>query len=320
MEAGRESRPQTIRILVGNKKREITLYDVPAMERQRALLRENRLALRHLVHESAYGYVEGKSTWTAAQTILKQQAHYAFCIVCDIQQFFPSINRKRLSLLLRRALPEQVAAEMMDFVASGNSGIAQGSPLSPLLSNCYLYDMDVQMAALADTFYIRYADDILILTETPQQAMAKLTHCLEQVKLQLNTKKVLSGSVLGGFSFLGFDFTPRKFFISWEKQLEMNERMLSADEESRKAIFQGYQAHFRHTNYLRPNGDTLRWILQYASLRQSTGYIRRFSKREWEKAKPVLDNMDNTMKTMATRVVGATVGRAFHQKSVYSAG
>ena len=53
--------------------------------------------------------------------------------------------------------------------AQKGRGLAQGSPLSPVLANLYLHPVDRIMAA-AGLWAIRYADDMLVLCETRKQA------------------------------------------------------------------------------------------------------------------------------------------------------
>jgi len=236
---------------------------------------------------------------------------YRFFVICDIKSFFPSIDRALLRAKLDKMLQPGDAAAIMRYACCCGKGIAQGSPLSPALSNCYLYEMDRALANLPHTFYLRYADDLLFLTDAPNPALNLVKEWMERLYMSLSEQKLASGLTKNGFDFVGFSFFPENLLISEKKQREMNERIRCAPEHERKTIFRSYEAYYRNTTYLRPDINTLQWVLQYASLPQAAGYIRRFSDQQWAEVQPVLERMEHTWKALATRTMATAMGRAF---------
>lgn len=309
-----------VKMQIGDKKRDITVYSPQALHRQRVLLQKTRNVLKKRIHKSAYGYVEGRSTWTAAQYLLKHTGRHARVLVCDIKAFFPSIDRNILTIMLHQLLDPGDVEEMMLFASCCESGIAQGSPLSPALSNCYLHDMDRALCMQPRTTYLRYADDLIILSDDTDQALHVLREQLRPLRLRVNEKKIYEGITKAKFHFLGFEFYGRRLRVSREKQQEMNIRMNLANDAERRTIFQGFQAYYRNTSYLHPDLDTLRWVLRYAPMMQSATYIRQFSSAQWKQAQKVLRDMDHSMKTWTSAAVVAPVGRVFYKESIRSAG
>lgn len=124
---------------------------------------------------------------------------YLRFVIADIKDFFEEVDKKRLekiilsrlkpcnnlSRLLRKMLDPKVV-EIDRYSASEKempqtiSGVAQGSVVSPLLSNIYLMEFDKKLEENGIRA-IRYADDILIAAKTMTQAK----------KLRENTRKLL---------------------------------------------------------------------------------------------------------------------------------
>jgi len=88
------------------------------------------------------------------------------------------------------------------------SGTPQGGTVSPLLSNVYLTVFDNALTEAGYKF-VRYADDVLILCQSEEEAVRALDHArtvLRRLKLELNEEKTRISSFDEGFDFLGFHF------------------------------------------------------------------------------------------------------------------
>ena len=89
-----------------------------------------------------------------------------------------------------------------------HKGVAQGSPIAPLLSNLYLHHLD---EALLDNnlCLVRFADDFLILCKSrdrAEQALELTDKVLRQLRLNLNARKTRIVHFDQGFRFLGAQF------------------------------------------------------------------------------------------------------------------
>ena len=101
-------------------------------------------------------------------------------------------------------------------------GISRGCPISPLLGALYLSSLDNHFAN-KDVYYIRYMDDILILSKTRWQnrkVVRQLNQILNELKVEKHPDKTFIGKVEKGFDFLGYHFSKESLKIAritWQK-------------------------------------------------------------------------------------------------------
>lgn len=154
--------------------------------------------------EGSYGFRPDRD---AHQAVRQAQAYVSqgrrWVVDLDIEQFFDRVNHdllmsrvarrvadKRVLRLLRRYLE----AGVMDggLVSQRTEGTPQGGPLSPLLSNLLLDDLDQELERRGHAF-CRYADDCNVYVRSRQageRVMASLTRFLrERLKLRVNPDK-----------------------------------------------------------------------------------------------------------------------------------
>lgn len=121
----------------------------------------------------------------------------------DLEKFFDEVNHSRtIWLLSRRVGDKRVLKLIQKFLKSGMlvdgmisqriKGTPQGGPLSPLISNIVLDELDKELER-RDHKFVRYADDLRVFVESKRSAervMASLTEFIEtKLKLKVNRKK-----------------------------------------------------------------------------------------------------------------------------------
>lgn len=154
--------------------------------------------------ESSYGFRPGRG----AHDALRQASEYVadgrtIVVDLDLEKFFDRVNHdvlmsrlarrigdKRLLLIIRRFLE---AGIMVNGVCvSRYEGTPQGGPLSPLLANLLLDDLDKELEKRGHRF-CRYADDCNIYVRTQEageRVMASITRYLEKrLRLRVNREK-----------------------------------------------------------------------------------------------------------------------------------
>ena len=116
--------------------------------------------LKHIkVHGCAHGFVSGRSILTNANIHVGQ--HYMLKI--DLKDFFPSIPIHRVIQLFSSIGYKHQVSFYLASLCCYDGRLAQGSPVSPVISNIVAIHMDRRLYRLAKQFglkYSRYADDI----------------------------------------------------------------------------------------------------------------------------------------------------------------
>ena len=168
----------------------------------------------------SYGFREGRN---AHQAVLQAQLNlnegYEWVIELDVEKFFDKVNHDRLMSTLAKKITGKATLKLVrGYLTSGimeggvtsprTEGTPQGSPLSPLLSNIVLDELDKELLARSHRF-VRYADDCSIYVKSEKSAQRVLETIMKfiesKLKLKVNrTKSKVSrptDSTLLGFSF-----------------------------------------------------------------------------------------------------------------------
>lgn len=174
--------------------------------------------------ESSFGFRPGRSAHQAIATAQNYiEEGYGFVVDIDLEKFFDQVNHdalmgriakrvkdKRLLKILRSILKSGVMDQ--DFVSPTKEGTPQGGPLSPLLSNIMLDDLDKELEK-RNLRFCRYADDCNIYVKSPRAGRRVMksieTFITKKLKLRINQDKSAVDKVTNR-KFLGFTFYEKK--------------------------------------------------------------------------------------------------------------
>jgi RNA-directed DNA polymerase len=174
--------------------------------------------------ESSFGFRPGRSAHQAVHKVLKDIGEgYRYVVDIDLEKFFDTVDHDVLmSRVARRVRNKGLLRLIGRYLRCGvmvngrlnqtTKGVPQGGPLSPMLSNILLDDLDQELERRGHRF-ARYADDLIILTKSQRAAyrvMASISRFLEKklkVKVNKDKSKVLRAQ---DSCFLGFTFTRMK--------------------------------------------------------------------------------------------------------------
>ncbi len=175
----------------------------------------------------SYGFRAGKSAHQAVYQLREYiREGYRIAIDTDLSKFFDTVEHDVLmTRVARKVHDKQVLKLIGKYLRAGvvvngrfektSKGVPQGGPLSPLLANILLDDLDKELEARGHRF-VRYADDFTILVKSERaghRVMRGIKAYLErELKLTINQEKSQVVKVSKA-SFLGFTFKGTK--IRW---------------------------------------------------------------------------------------------------------
>lgn len=185
----------------------------------------------------SYGFRPGRS---AHQAVQQAQAYIAegneWCVDIDLEKFFDRVNHDMLMARVARVVKDKRVLKLTRaYLNSGvmingvvmetEEGTPQGGPLSPLLSNIILDDLDKELEKRGHKF-VRYADDCNIYVKT-QRAGERVLEGVKQflekkLKLKVNPKKSKVERATKA-KFLGFSF--------WKQKREIYVRLAGRSKE-----------------------------------------------------------------------------------------
>jgi group II intron reverse transcriptase/maturase len=158
----------------------------------------------HTFSDMSFGYRPGLSQHDALRRYREfVRAGYRYGVSIDLQKFFDTVNHDRLmARLAGRIKDKRVLKLIRRFLTSGvmigglehptEEGTPQGGPLSPLLSNIVLDELDKELEKRGLRF-VRYADDCVILVRSKKAAhrvMGSISRFIEKkLRLKVNREK-----------------------------------------------------------------------------------------------------------------------------------
>lgn len=176
---------------------------------------------------SSFGYRPGRSVKQAVARVaaLRRQG-YGFVVGGDIRAFFDEVPHGPLLDKLGRLVPDPrvtalVGLWLESFSRTGR-GLAQGAPVSPVLSNLYLDAVDEHFID-GPVRLVRFADDFVLLAKTRKnadRALDRIAHLLAEEGLALNPDKTRIVPLDTAFNFLGHLFIRSMVLEAGEEEEE----------------------------------------------------------------------------------------------------
>jgi RNA-directed DNA polymerase len=237
--------------------------------------------------EYSYGFRPGRSAHQAienAQTILQQGRRWV--VDMDLAKFFDRVNHDKLMVRVKQRVPDSRVMRLINaFLKSGVEiggryeqtveGTPQGGPLSPLLANLLLDDLDKELERRGHRFS-RYADDCNIYVRSKragERVLKSLKRFLGKLKLEVNEKKSAVDRPWKRV-FLGFTFThkpPFRIKVSDKALNTLKDKVRNLTRRTRGHSFpvivseltvylRGWKGYFGLSQVTRNLKDTDKWI------------------------------------------------------------
>jgi RNA-directed DNA polymerase len=170
--------------------------------------------------EHSYGFRPGRSAHEAVKAAQGHvEAGYKWVVDIDMERFFDTVNHDRLMARMKAVVKDKGVLRLVNaylkagvmvngVVMETKEGTPQGGPLSPLLSNIVLTELDRKLEERGHRF-VRYADDCNIYVRSERAARRVLAstkrHVEERMRLKVNEAKSAVDLAVKR-QFLGFSF------------------------------------------------------------------------------------------------------------------
>ncbi|OPL17190.1 MAG: hypothetical protein AVO38_05605 [delta proteobacterium ML8_D] len=185
---------------------------------QTAVLKYIEPVLEKEFEECSFAYRKGRSVKHAVYKIKEYyEKGYRWVADADIDAFFDNVEHSILLEKFRQYIQEPDIHRLVEQwlkveVWDGTSlnelekGIPQGSPISPIMANLFLDELDEEMLK-KDYKFVRYTDDFIVLCKKPHEAESALefaNEVLDKLLLKLDEEEVVTFDQ--GFKYLGVYF------------------------------------------------------------------------------------------------------------------
>ena len=261
--------------------------------------------------ESSYGFRPNRGAKNAIkQSEIYINQGYKWVVDMDLEKFFDKVNHdilmaklerkikdKRLLKLIRKYLESGVLINGIK--VSSEEGTPQGGPLSPLLANIMLDDVDKELEKRGHKF-CRYADDCNIYVKSKKagfRVMNSITRIIEgKLKLKVNRDKS-AVDIVSKRKFLGFSF----YFAKGGAKIRIHEKSIKRFKEKVKFITNKNRGISMDLRLFKLNDSIKGWINYFGiadakrKLRGLDQWIRRRLRaciwKQWKKVKTKLRNL-----------------------------
>lgn len=209
-----------------NKHRIFAVAPLPEKTIQKLVAKKLSQMLDDIQHKASYGYRPKRNRQQAVACIQKHIKYgNNWVLETDIEDCFNKIQHSVIQTRLKSIFGEDDIVEFVmqcmttptvknahQNLPSKSCGIPQGSPLSPLIANIVLTDLDYDLYHQGYS-HIRFADDFVVCAKSRKQLQAALLACKQSLfehGLSLNNEKTHITQVAENFVFLGFQINDKQ--------------------------------------------------------------------------------------------------------------
>jgi len=187
---------------------------------QQAIAQELTPIYEEQFSENSFGFRPGRGVHDALRQCQKNvDEGYVYVIDMDLEKFFDTVSQSKLIEVLSRTIKDgRVISLIHKYLNAGviadgifertEVGMPQGGPLSPLLSNVMLNELDKELERRGHRF-VRYADDCMILCKSKKSAERTLRNIIPFIEgklfLKVNRKKTEVAHI-SKVKYLGYTF------------------------------------------------------------------------------------------------------------------
>ena len=270
--------------------------------------------------EASFGFRPKRGAHDALKTCQRYADEgYVYVVDMDLEKFFDTVCQSKLIEILSRSIKDgRVISLIHKYLNAGvirqgvfersEQGVPQGGPLSPLLSNVMLNELDKELERRGHKF-VRYADDCMILCKSRRSAERTLSSIIPFIEkklfLKVNREKT-SVAHISMVKYLGYGFYRYKgkcrFKVHKKSLAKMKKRLRAITNRSKaisneerplilKRFVKGWVNYFKLAdmkNMLRQLDEWLRrriraiYWKQWKKVKTRCRMIRRYNLPDWK--------------------------------------
>lgn len=163
---------------------------------------------------NSYSCIKGKGIHAAANDVkktLRDVAGTHYCLKLDIKKFYPNIDHAILKQIIRRKIKDQDLLWLLDGIIDSAEGLPIGNYLSQYFANLYLTYFDHWIKEVKRVkYYFRYADDLVILSDSKSylhQLLADIRiYFTEKLNLSIKSNYQVFPVAARSIDFVGYRF------------------------------------------------------------------------------------------------------------------
>lgn len=239
-------------------------------------------------HECSFGFRPKRNAHQAIRYAQQAvQEGYRWTVDCDLEAFFDRVNHDLLMVKLKERISDPVLLQLINrylkagvwssgVISPTLKGVPQGGPLSPLLANILLNELDWELEKRGHRF-VRYADDFQVFVKSPragERVLDSTRRFIEKsLRLTVNSDKSAVDRPWRR-SFLGFTLSGKRGYkirVSDKAILKLKATVRALSRrtrghtlsriiaELRKSLL-GWKAYFDIAEVLSPLHDLDKWI------------------------------------------------------------
>lgn len=191
-----------------------------------------------------YSCIKGRGIHTCAEKLKKNLRDdvqgTGYCLKLDIKKFYPSVDHDILKSILARKIKDKDLLWLLGEVIDSAAGVPIGNYLSQYFANLYLAYFDHWIKEEKGVkYYYRYADDIVILTETKEELHLLFAKIQDYLATNLDLKIKGNYQVFPvedrGIDFVGYRFWHTHTLL--RKRIKKTLLRLLLKERGRKLLF-----------------------------------------------------------------------------------
>lgn len=206
-----------------------------------------------------YSCIKGRGIHAAVRAVkeaLKDEFGTQYCLQLDIKKFYPNVDHAILKQLLRKKIKDNNLLWLLDEIIDSTDGLPIGNYLSQYFANFYLSYFDHWIKEEKRVrYYFRYADDLVILSDSKEYLHELLSEIRGYMANKLNLQIKGNYQVFPvddrGLDFLGYVF--RRTHTRLRKSIKQNFARMIARNRNPQSVagYYGWACHCNSKNLLK---------------------------------------------------------------------